>query len=433
MRQSEAAGQDPIGLLPGARNDYVPSMVFWLVSLALAASVAGLVALALLRAGAGARARADYDIAVYRDQLASVETDLARGVVTPEAAERTRTEIARRILEADRGRGGERAGAAPRGLNLAVAVAVGVFLVGGTALLYLREGAPGYGDLPLKLRLEASETFRQTRPAQAEAEARVAANRPAQPPADPRHVALVDRLRTAMQEHPDDPRGFELLAQNEAALGNFAEAYRAQARLIELRGDAATADDHADHAELLILAAGGYVSPEAEAALTTALKIDPANAPARYYFGLMQAEIGRPDRAFAIWRQLLEQSPPDAPWVAPIESQIAEVAARAGVEYAPAAPAGTRGPAAADMEAAAEMTPEAQAEMIRGMVEGLQTRLDTDGGSPAEWAQLITALGVLGDGDAARAARDRATVAFAGDDAALAEIAAAAARAGVAE
>src|SRR5438874_2227755 len=39
-----------------------------------------------------------YNLAVYRDQLAEVERDLARGVLTAEQADAARTEISRRIL-----------------------------------------------------------------------------------------------------------------------------------------------------------------------------------------------------------------------------------------------------------------------------------------------------------------------------------------------
>ncbi|MBE0552895.1 MAG: c-type cytochrome biogenesis protein CcmI, partial [Rhodobacteraceae bacterium] len=42
------------------------------------------------------------DIAVYRDQLAEVERDLARGTLAADEAQRLRTEVARRLLEADR-------------------------------------------------------------------------------------------------------------------------------------------------------------------------------------------------------------------------------------------------------------------------------------------------------------------------------------------
>ena len=42
--------------------------------------------------------REAYSLAVYRDQLAEVERDLARGVLAAEHAEAARAEIARRIL-----------------------------------------------------------------------------------------------------------------------------------------------------------------------------------------------------------------------------------------------------------------------------------------------------------------------------------------------
>ena len=63
-----------------------------------------------------------------------------------------------------------------------------------------------------------------------------------------------------------------LLAQHETNAGNFKDGYTAQQKVIELSGDSATADTYADLAEMMILAAGGYVSPEAEQALIEALE-----------------------------------------------------------------------------------------------------------------------------------------------------------------
>ena len=61
-----------------------------------------------------------------------------------------------------------------------------------------------------------------------------------------------------------------------------------------------------------------------------------------------------------------------------------------------------RGPSAADMAAAAEMSSEDRAAMVRGMVERLADRLAREGGPAEDWARLITALGVLGETDDAR-------------------------------
>ena len=219
-------------------------------------------------------------------------------------------------------------------------------------------------------------------------------------------------------------------------MGNFAAAHRAQARVIELRGAEATAADYADLADLRILAAGGFVSPEAEAALLEALKRDPTNGTALYYSGLLYAQTGRPDLAFALWRPLLESSDPFAPWYMAIRAQIEDVADLAGVRYtAPPAPATEplRGPSAEDMAAAQDMAPEDRLAMIEGMVGNLSARLADDGGTAEEWARLITALGVLGRTDEARAIADEAMAAFAAEPAALPLIEAARARAGIAE
>lgn len=415
-------------------------MAFWIAAAGVTAAVLVLLALAILRGRAAPAPGPAEDLRVYRDQLREIDRDLARGTIPPEDAERLRIEVARRILEADRRAaalpaqaGAEAAGAAPRaariaGLALVALAAVAAFLV------YRTTGAPGYPDLPLSARIAAAEAARSQRPSQAEAEAQLAAElgpRPFAVPADAEMQRLMEELRRVLAERPDDLVGHELLARNEAALGDFAAAQRAQAVVIRLKGAAATAEDHAVHADLMIRAAGGYVSPEAEAALAEALRRDPANGPARYYTGLMFLQTGRPDLAFRLWAPLLAESPPDAPWVEPLRAQIEEVAWLAGVQnYTPPAP--PRGPSAADVEAAAAMDPAAREQMIRGMVAGLAERLEAEGGPAADWARLITAYGVLGETEAARRTLDQARGIFAGRAEDLAAIEAAARGAGLA-
>ena len=187
-------------------------------------------------------------------------------------------------------------------------------------------------------------------------------------------------------------------------------------------------------ADSYILAAGGYVSPEAEAALASALERDPKNGTARFYMGLMWAQTGRPDLAFRFWRALLEEGPEEAPWIPPIRAQIGMLAAAAGVDYAPPpAPGAAPGPDAADVAAAAEMSDEDRQGMIRSMVDRLSDRLATEGGPPEDWARLISSLGVLGDTERAAAIWAEAQTVFAGREADLATIRAAAEQAGVAE
>lgn len=408
-------------------------MLFWIIILAMALVSTGILALGLRRGAEVGEPSAAYDLKVYRDQLAEVDRDLARGVLDPQDAERTRTEIARRILAADAAQTTPRR-SGPSGATAVWMAGVGVLLVAGSAGLYLWLGAPGYGDLALKDRIAAAEALRETRPVQAVAEAGVAPGNLPQPDTpDPEHLALIERLREIVKTRPDDRQGLLLLADQERRLGNYSAAYQAYSRYVDLRGADATAAEYADLAYMMILAAGGYVSPEAEAALEQALTTDPRNGAARYLWGLMQLQTGRPDQAFRLWDALLREGPADAPWVPPIREQIADLAWRAGVANytVPEAGGGTRGPTAGDIEAAGAMSSAERMEMIEGMVGGLAERLANEGGSAAEWSQLITALGVLGRTGDARSVYQNALTAFAGDPGALDVINRAGERAGV--
>lgn len=398
--------------------------MFWIVvSLLLAASV--LVMVAALRASSVQAVSPDVD--VYRDQLRELERDQARGTLSEEEAEAARAEVARRLLAADRAAqaDGGPAGAGARWLGVA---AVAVPTVGVALVTYLWIGAPGYADLPLAARIEAVEAARAGRPGQLLAEAEVP-DRIDQ--TRPDILEMAGQLRTVLVERPDDLRGWRLAVDTEAGLGNLEAAWRAQDRVVAILGDQAQGAEFAILAELMILAAGGYVSPEAEQALDEALRRDPQNGSARYYRGLMYAQGGRPDEAWPIWRRLVGDSLPDDPWLEPIYEQIERVSSLAGdptpLDQLPR----PRGPSQADVEAAGDLTLDERIEMISGMVEGLAARLASDGGPAGDWGRLITAYGVLGQLSSAAAVYDEAKLVFAEDPAALDILSRAADRAGL--
>jgi cytochrome c-type biogenesis protein CcmH len=401
-------------------------MWFWLIITVLALAVALTVVLPLWRGSDGSADPAQA-MAIYRDQLAEVERDLARGVLDEAEAARTRTEVARRILSADKARTLTQADA-PIRLSQGLAAGLAFALITGAGALYFALGAPGYPDVPLAQRHANADAIRAGRIGQAEAETMMPTLPPADLPAD--YVAMVDQLRTTVQARPDDLEGWTLLSLHEAQSGNFAAAALAQARVITLKGAAVSNADVVALLDRMVAATNGYVSPEAEAAARAVLERDPANAGALYYIGLLYAQTDRPDIAFGLWRQVVE-----APGAAGIHyelafAQIADAAFAAGVDYAP--PAAT-GPTAAEVAAATEMTPEDQTAMIEGMVAGLAERLGADGGPPSDWARLIASYGVLGQLDAARAIWAEAQVVFADDPAALDILSVAATSAGVAE
>lgn len=403
---------------------------FWIITGMMAVLAAAILARAAWRdAARPLEARAQSDIEVYRAQLAELERDVARGVVQPADAENARTEIARRILAADAAQD-PRADA--QGPGKRVILVLGVLLVAGSLALYLRIGAPGYGDLALVDRIAFAEEVRKTRPDQATAEASLPAH---QMPdgLSPDYIDLLEKLRLTVANRPDDLQGNALLVQNEVNVGNFSAAARAQRNVLRIKGDQATVEDLANYGEFLVLAAGGYVSPQAEVALRAALARDGRNGTARYYLGLMLVQTGRPDQGFRIWDALLREGPEDAPWIPPILAQITEVSQLAGVRYDIPEIGTARGPTAEDVQNAADMSPAERMEMIGAMVEGLSDRLAREGGPAEDWARLISSLGVLGETDRAAAIYGNAVEVFGDDPGAMDQLRAAGQRAGVVE
>ncbi|SFE95980.1 cytochrome c-type biogenesis protein CcmH [Sulfitobacter brevis] len=410
----------------------VNMVTFWIIAGAMVLAVAGFLIRAVAQGTAAALpARGTSDLGVYRDQLAEVDRDVARGVVPEADAAQVRNEISRRILAADEA--ATLAGGRESRTGRVVLIAFVIVAVFGSLALYARLGQPGYGDLALADRIARAEEVRKERPSQEEVEESMPAFAPTALSAQ--YVELLTKLRDTVAERPDDLQGHKLLAENEANIGNFAAAARAQREVMRIEGAPASAQTMGDYAELLILAAGGYVSPQAETALRAVLALDAEDGRARYFLGLMMAQTGRPDVAFRLWDALLRRGPEDAPWIVPIRAQIMPLARLAGVDYAlpPVSTSPAKGPSTDDIAAASEMTPADRQEMIGAMVAGLSDRLATEGGPVEDWARLITSLGVLKDAAQARAVFDNAMAVFAGDEGALDKIRAAGSQAGVAE
>ncbi len=107
----------------------------------------------------------------------------------------------------------------------------------------------------------------------------------------------------------------------------------------------------ADHAEMLVLAAGGTVTPAAEAAFRQILANDPSSGIARYYLAIAASQAGEPRRAIDLLQALLADMPADSPLRGQIGQRIAEAAQAAHIPVpelakgvAPASPVRTRMP-----------------------------------------------------------------------------------------
>ena len=131
--------------------------MFWLFAAALTLLVALAILMPFWRARpAGAEPAAAYDLRVYRDQLAEIDRDLARGIIDPADAERLRTEIGRKVLGADRAATREAGQAPVTARHGLIAGAVLLALIAAGAALYLRIGAPDRPDMALASRIAAA-------------------------------------------------------------------------------------------------------------------------------------------------------------------------------------------------------------------------------------------------------------------------------------
>jgi cytochrome c-type biogenesis protein CcmH len=275
--------------------------MLWLGFALLTLATLGVLLWPLWRAPTALTSRADYDLAVYRAQLAELKADAERGAIAPDQTEAARTEIQRRMLATTPApiAGDDRAARK----TAAIVIAITLPLAGG--LLYAAHGMPHLPDAPYAERLEH----------------------------DPA-VILADaaaKMENALAAKPTI-NGYRRLAELYLRTGDFERARTASTRVLAFGAN--TAADFADAGEIEVVSAQGAVGPEALTAFVAALMRDRRDPRARFYVGLAEAEIGNFKIAVAIWRDLERESKPGAPWLPVLRRQI-EAVAKAG-EFDPA-------------------------------------------------------------------------------------------------
>ncbi|MER9675682.1 c-type cytochrome biogenesis protein CcmI [Mesorhizobium sp. M0208] len=358
-------------------------MLFWVIAAILTLGASLAVLLPLAGGSKNASAAGDHDLEVYRDQLAELDRDMARGLIQPMEAEEARAEIARRILRlSNAGQAGETATQPSRSTRLVATAAVLVVPLLSWGL-YGQLGSPDLPSQPLSERL-------------------------AKNPADSSVDELIARAEAHLAANPSDGRGWDVLAPVYLRMQRYADAVTAYRNAIRLDGDSAARQ--AGLGEAIANAAGGIVSAEAQAAFEAALKLDPANPKAAFYLAMGMAQEGRIAEATAAWQKMLAALPQGSPWRGAIEQALAESAARNVASGAPA-----KGPSAEDIDAASSMSPQDRQAMISTMVAGLDEKLRQNPRDEEGWMQLVRSYAVLGKTDQARDALNRGIAVFGAD------------------
>ncbi len=305
--------------------------VFWILAAGLTVLALCLLLPALLRTRPDAVVRTDAsqaNLTILRAQLAQLDAEHAAGSLDADQHRSARAEIARRVLDEEAVAAPPRRAGAARTTALSVGLAVPLF-----ALV-------GYGFLGNRDALSA-------RPAVAAPEAEVT----------PQQVtAMVESLAKRMQQRPDDPVGWTLLARAYGALQRFPEASQAYARAVDLSPK--DAQLLADHADVLAMLQNRSVSGEPARLVAQALQIDPKNLKALALAG--SAAFEQKDFALAItrWTLARQLAPADSEFAAGLDSSIAEARALAagGVAVAPASAPSVPATATASTKSSAAVT-----------------------------------------------------------------------------
>jgi cytochrome c-type biogenesis protein CcmH len=352
-------------------------MAIWIV-FALMAGAAVMAVLWPLSRKPAPEAGLDPETQFYREQLAEIDRDLARGLLSVSEAEGARTEAARRLLRAPQaGSAGEVFGE-PALRRRRAASAIALCAVPLLALAVY--GAYGSPQLPSRARAARLESS----PQQLDL------------------TAALARIEGHLAANPNDGRGWEVVAPVYLSAGRVQDAAKAYSHAVRLLGQNALR--LTNYGEALVAAEGGVISADARQAFEQALRHDAASPKAQYYLAKAAEQDGDAATARSRYSAILSSSPPDAPWVVLIKEQLAQLDGK-------------------DVGAVVAGLPESNREAaVKGMVEGLAQRLAASGGTAAEWARLVRSYAVLGEHDKAHLTLDNARRALAQDQAGLRQL-----------
>lgn len=375
--------------------------MFWILVAGMTAAAVLAVLWPLARRPEDARLGNDVD--VYRDQLDEIDRDLKFGLIGAAEAEAARIEVSRRLIAAAKMAGTittaqDNAAMRRRGrhkkpprrrveekkpsrrLHLGVGVAAVMLISVGSFFVYLRLGSPNLPGQPIAARVAVAHQK------------------------DP-SIEQLAALEARTSQVPDDGKAWEAIAPVYMQVGRYGDAVTARRNALRLLDK--TAEREADLGEALVTAANGIVTEEAKAAFDRAFRLDGANVSARFYIGLAAEQDGRKDEAARVWRKLLADSPPGAPWRPLVQTALARVEPAAATARKP----GSNDSAGAVANAA----PDQREKMIRGMVDRLAARLRQDGSDVDGWIQLLRSYVVLDESENARAAMADARRLLAGE------------------
>jgi len=374
-------------------------MLLWGLLAVLTAVVIVAICLPLVRPSKDYCASRPSDAEIYKAQLAEIEAERARGVITDSEAEAARIEVSRRLLRAAEPASSEAATRPAAKLNdralAGISLLIPAIALGG----YLALGSPQLPQQP-----HATEAERS--------------------PGAKRVSAMIRRVEERLNTHPDDGAGWDVIAPVYLRQQQYHDAVFAFQQALRLNGESAARLEGLG--EALVLRDNGQVSETARMAFSRALERNPESLKAQFWLAMNDEQNGELEDAAEAYQEILNASPEGAPWRAMVGTRLAMIQQQLD-------PASARAPALSPemMRSAEAMSQEERAEMIENMVAGLAERLQADGSDLDGWLRLMRAYTVLGKSGEAKQAAASARQNFLDDPAALERINAAARQLGL--
>ena len=287
------------------------NMTFLLVSAALFLVALALLLRPLLRRStkASGASRQELNAAIYRDQLAELESDRSTGSLAEADYAQASAELQRRLLQ-------DAAVVdvlpAPARPAWRTALVITLALPLAAALLYAWLGKPA--------------ALQQEQAA-------------AHPVSSEQIEQMVAALAARLEKNPGDLQGWAMLGRSYKAMRRFDEAERAFAHL----GDAMNNDPVllAEYADLLAVRANGSLEGKPLELVQRALKLDPNNTMSLALAGTAAYDRHDYPEAVRYWEHLQKLLPPDSEDAKALAATLAEIRGKGGASLAPpAAPAG---------------------------------------------------------------------------------------------
>jgi cytochrome c-type biogenesis protein CcmH len=273
-------------------------------------------------------ARAASNLAVYRDQLAELDSDLRIGTLSPEQYAQAKLEIERRVLDEASVEGTTATRTSRGGRWTAAVLAAAIPFC--AALLYSQFGNPG----ALLQRTSVASGQHDVTPQQIE--------------------AMVAKLAARLEQNPDDANGWVMLARSYSTMQRLPEAVAAYAKATAIVRD--DANLLADYADALATSTGRNLEGRPLELVMQALQLDPNQWKALALAGTAAFDRKDYKAAVAYWEKLMQQLPPDSEFGKSMSVSIAEARQLGGVKSS-GVPAGRQPATAASVRGTVRLSP----------------------------------------------------------------------------